>query len=193
LFSVATCDQTIGQTVTASQPFALWVGSIGQQVPDNLNAATAGVPSYQIPPVGDWGRAYAFARQDNRPPATGERSLIRVIASADGTTLSYAPAAPAGAPIALDSGQMGTFWSYNPFVISSQDTAHPFFLMAYMVDPCDFDDTPSAEGGAHEGSSAMSAVPPIDHWGMTYDFFMPYNYPASEIVLVRLEPIPVGV
>jgi hypothetical protein len=88
---------------------------------------------------------------------------------------------------------MGTFWSYNPFVISSQDTAHPFFLMAYMVDPCDFDDTPSAEGGAHEGSSAMSAVPPIDHWGMTYDFFMPYNYPASEIVLVRLEPIPVGV
>jgi hypothetical protein len=66
--------------------------------------------------------------------------------------------------------------------VSSQDAAHPVFVMAYMVDPYDFDD--SVDGG-HEGSSAMSAVPPVDHWGVRYDLFMPYNYPASELVLVR--------
>jgi len=189
LLNVARCNEFIGQTVTANNPFALWVGTAGLQVPSYADCEpTENFPALQVAQTADWGHTYAFARQDNRPPATDERTFMRIIAAADGTILTYSPSVPSGAPTTLSQGEMGTFWAYDPFVVSSGDANHPIFVVAHMVDPRDFDSNClelDASTYSTEGSNAMHAAPSVEHWGTRYDLFMPLNSPASELVVVR--------
>jgi hypothetical protein len=181
LLNVARCDEFIGQSIAAPHPIAVWTGTAGVQVPWYSDEPTSNAPFLQIPPVSEWGYTYPFAAPNSRIVNVAERTFFRIITTADGTTLTYSPAAPTGAPTSLDHGQMGTFYSYGPFVVSSQDGAHPIFVMAHMVDPRDFD----PDGGAEEGSNAMHSVLPTERWGLRYDLFLPFNYPASELVVVR--------
>jgi IgGFc binding protein len=181
LLNVARCDEFIGQSVAANNVFALWAGTAGVQVPPYDYVPTSNAPFLEVPQVPEWGHTYAFGPPDSRVSGVSERTFLRLIAAADGTTLTFSPTMPSGAPTALNKGQMGTFYATSPFVVSSQDATHPFFVTAYMVDPRDFD----VDGGAEEGSNAMHIIPAVEAWGTRYDLFLPFNYPATEVVVIR--------
>jgi IgGFc binding protein len=86
-----------------------------------------------------------------------------------------------GAPSTLNAGQWAAFAASTPFVVAAQDQAHPIFMTAHMVDSYDLDGDPTSR----HGSSAMHIVPAVEQWGKRYDVYMPPNYPASELVVVR--------
>jgi hypothetical protein len=94
----------------------------------------------------------------------------------DGTKLTWAPAPPAGAPATLDLGQVVDFDATGPFVVSSQDAAHPFYLAGYMTG-----------GGAFAGQGDpewVNVVPPAQYL-RSYVFFTDPTYPETSLVVVR--------
>ncbi len=181
LLNVTRADLFVGQTVTASHPFSLWSGSAGFQVPPNPEASTSCFGSFAVPPVSRWGRTYVIAPPSDRVQGTAERHFARIVAAADGTTLTYSPVAPSGAVATLGAGQLATFMHEGPLVIQSQDASHPIFVATYNVDPSDFGDASVVKDG---GCSAAFLVPE-QQFGTEYRLFSLPNYPNTELVLVR--------
>jgi hypothetical protein len=130
---------------------------------------------------------YPFAPQDNRDSLHAERTFIRIVSANAGTVFTYSPATPAAAPSSLEAGQSAGFWASSPFVVHSQDEAHPFFVVAYMDSSWDFDqeDHDNDPNAIVYGAEAMFFVPPTRRYGKRFDFFLPTNYPNAQLVVVR--------
>ena len=60
-----------------------------------------------------------------------ERRLFRIVGAAAGTKLTYEPNVP-GAPAQIGFGEIAELTSDTPFIIKSQDDAHPFLFATYM-------------------------------------------------------------
>lgn len=181
LVNVARGDLFVGQRVSASNPFALWSGSAGFQVPGTPETSTSCFASLAIPPPQRWGRDYVFARPSDRIDGVTERHFFRILAATSGTALTYSPAAPQGAPSTLGKGESATFFFDQAFVVRSQDIGHPIFVSSYGVDPMDFE--PAIE--TKHGGCSTSFVPAVEQYGSAYDFFSLPNYPNSQLVVVR--------
>jgi hypothetical protein len=184
LLTVRRADAFVGQSMTMKSPIALWVGSAGFHVPIEagvLGTSTVNAPLLTIPQVSDWGHTLTFARQDNRLSSVNERTYMRLVAAANGTVLTYTPTAPVSAPATLDAGQWAAFATSTPFTVASQDQAHPIFMSAHMGDSYDLDGDPASK----HGSSAAHIVSAVEGWGKRYDFFMPTNFPDSQVVVTR--------
>ena len=57
----------------------------------------------------------------------------RLVGAVTGTTLTWEPSLPAGAPKSIGLGDVVEFDAAGPFVVKSQDDAHPFHLGAFMT------------------------------------------------------------
>ncbi len=110
----------------------MWGGHYAMFVPDPSTRA-ADAAHQQIPPIKALGSEYVAVRYRERVPESNESVPWRLVGAVNGTTLSYEPGAPAGAPTALGQGQVAEFQSPGPFVVESQDSAHPFYMTAYMT------------------------------------------------------------
>ena len=115
-------------------------------------------------------------RYRERVAGSNESVPWRLVGAVDGTALTYEPGAPAGAPASLNQGRAAVFSSPGPFVVKSQDPAHPFYAEATMT------------GGGAAGNlgdpEAVNIVPPqqfLDH----YVFFTDPTYAETDIVVVR--------
>ena len=105
----------------------------------------------------------------------------RLVGTTDGTQLSYEPAAPAGAPTTLALGQVAEFDAPGPFLVTSQDADHPFYMSAHMtgcghVDP--------AEDDCRGDPEFVNVIPP-EQYLSSYTFFTDPTYPETNLVLVR--------
>ena len=100
----------------------------------------------------------------------------RVVGAVEGTVLTYDPAPPDGAPTLLGAKQMVEFYSTGPFVVRSQDSAHPFYFASYMTggNPFDGDGDPEF----------VNVVPPAQYLPR-YTFFTDPTYPETNLVVVR--------
>jgi hypothetical protein len=86
----------------------------------------------QIPPVSALGNRYAAAPYATRRPNGQEESIwYRIVGAQNDTTLVYDPPVP-GAPATLRQGQWSDFEATGAFVVSSQDSEHPFYLAQTM-------------------------------------------------------------
>jgi hypothetical protein len=145
----------------------------------------------QVPPIRALGREYAAVRHRSRLPARRpapypdgrvapwgeEPGAWQLMGVADGTTLSYAPAQPDGAPTSLSAGQVVQFSTREPFVVRSQDADHPFYLGAWMT---------GAMGPAdNQGDPDFVNVLPLAQYQSSYVFFTDHTYPETSLVVVR--------
>jgi hypothetical protein len=134
----------------------------------------------QIPPIHAMGSRYAAIRYPNRFAGTTESPPWRIMGGADGTTLTYEPSQPPGAPSTLSFGQLVVFNAPGPFIVKSQDDDHPFYMSAHMTGCQAVND-----GNDCRGDPEFVNVVPPDQYLSAYTFFTDPTYPETHLVLTR--------
>jgi hypothetical protein len=163
-----------GSPIQSNKPVAVWGAASCMNI-DVGDFACDGAHQ-QIPPVKALGHEYVGVRYRNRVDNVEETVPWRLVGAVDGTTLTYEPPAPAGAPTTLAQGQVGEFDSPGPFSVKSQDDKHPFYVSAHMT------------GGSHAGGSGdpeFVNVIPAQEYLASYTFFTDPTYPETNLVVVR--------
>ena len=162
-----------GSPLAANKPVGVFGGATCFNVP--VDAKYCDGAHQQLPPINALGSRYVAVRYRNRTMQE-ETPPWRLVGVVDGTALTWAPAKPAGAPDTLDLGQVAEFPSAGPFVVSSQDDAHPFSLSGYMTGG-------DVYGG--RGDPEWVTVVPAAQYLDRYVFFTDPTYSETSIVVVR--------
>jgi hypothetical protein len=100
----------------------------------------------------------------------------RLIGAVDGTNLTYDPPQP-GAPLMLSAHEVAEFDATGPFVVSSQNSAHPFYAAQYMTGGLPFSGVGDPE--------YVNVVPPAQYLPR-YTFFTDPTYPETNLVVTRV-------
>jgi len=171
-----------GSPVQSNNPVGLVGGNRCFQIPDSAPACDSG--HQQIPPVKALGHEYVAASYRARWPGETETVPFRIVGAVAGTTLTYDPYAPAGAPTTLTVGQVVDFQSLAGFVVSSQDASHPFFFSTYMTGATNVGNEADGEMDGRGDPEFVTLVPP-QQWLDTYVFFTDPTYPETNLAVVR--------
>jgi hypothetical protein len=178
-----------GSVVRSSKPIGSWGGYWCTPVAEQSRVAGGSCDGDhdQLAPIQALGSEYLAVRYRNRHPTIDESPPWRLIGAADGTTLTYDPP-QAGAPATLKLGEVATFYGPGPFVVKSQDTAHPFAFQAYMTD-CELGsfDGPALpnDGIGCAGDPDSTVVVPSAQYLNSYIFFSDPTYPETNLVFTR--------
>ena len=172
-------DQELtGSPIQSDKPIGVWGGASCLNVLPMDGACDSA--HQQIPPIQALGSEYAAVRYRNRNSSPVEETPPwRIVGAVDGTTLTYDPAAPPGAPTTLNLGDVAEFMHSGPFVVSSQDDDHPFYVAQYMTGA----DHGLQSGG--EGDPEWVNVIPTAQYLDDYVFFTDPTYSETSIVVVR--------
>ncbi len=165
-------QELTGSPILADKP----IGVFGSASCFNIDACCCDSTHEQLPPVQAWGSQYAAVRYRSRIDGDDESVPWRFVGAVDGTQLTYEPAAPAGAPTTLDQGQVAEFRSPGPFIVTSQDEDHPFYVATYMTGAGDFQNI---------GDPEWVNVIPLLQYRSGYIFFTDPTYPETNLVVVR--------
>ena len=198
-------DQELtGSPIVADAPIAVIGGSTLMDVPVSQTQRADGAEQ-MLPPVRALGSEYVAVRYRSRPlngtsdagldeeadtgvetlPDGGTEEIVpwRIVGAVDGTVLTYDPAPPNGAPPLLGAKQVVEFYATGPFVIRSQDAAHPFYFASYMTGGEAFDGDGDPE--------FVNVVPPAQFLPR-YTFFTDPTYPETNLVVVRARDVASG-
>jgi hypothetical protein len=172
-----------GSLVESSAPVGMWGGktSLG------ITACCDDSAHQQIPPVKALGSEYVGVRYRNRYDGVEEAPPWRIIGAVDGTVLEWDPVQPTGAPSALKAGEVAEFLSNGPFVVKSQDSAHPFYMATYMTGAGSFDPSQNGSGSTRDGrgdAEFVNVIPPGEYM-QGYVLFSDPTYPETNLVVVR--------
>ena len=179
-----------GSVISSDKPIGSWAG---HGCADIESGACDGI-HLQVPPVRALGDEYVAVRYRNRHTDWDESPPWRFVGVVDGTTLTFDPP-QAGAPKALQAGQVVELDAAGPFVVSSQDAQHPFYMAAHMTGASLY---PHASQGSKDGGTSgggdgrgmagdpetIGVVPPSEYLSH-YVFFTDPTYPETNLVLVR--------
>ncbi len=165
-------EELTGSPILADKP----IGVFGSANCFNIDACCCDSTHEQLPPVQAWGSEYAAVRYRERVAGNDEAVPWRFVGAVDGTTLSYDPAAPVGAPTTLEQGEVVEFRDPGPFVVRSQDVGHPFYAGTYMTGGGDF---------GNSGDPEWVNVIPVLQYRSSYIFFTDPTYPETDLVVVR--------
>jgi hypothetical protein len=171
-------EELIGSPVQSDKPIGLWGGNRCVDLPLDKTACDAA--HQQIPPVRALGHEYAAVRYRNRFDGVEETPPWRIVGAVDGTTLTYEPSAPPGAPTKIDSREVAEFAAAGPFLVRSQDDQHPFYMAGYMTGS-----SVVAQGGDNRGDPEFVNVIPPEEYLSSYVFFTDPTYPETNLVIVR--------
>jgi hypothetical protein len=171
-----------GSVIEADQPVAVIGGSTVMDVP--LDRVRADGAHQMLPPVRALASEYVAVRFRSRDKLGEEAVPWRIVGAVDGTQLAYEPAAPPGAPSVLGAGQVVEFTDPGPFVVTSQDDDHPFYLASYMTGGQPFDG---------EGDPEFVNVISPRQYLSRYTFFTDPTYPETNLVVVRVLDSETGV
>jgi hypothetical protein len=174
-------DELTGTAVQADQPVAVIGGSTLMDIP--LTSTRADSAEQMLPPVRALGSEYVAVRYRSRS-VVEESVPWRIVGVIDGTTLTYEPAPPPGAPSAISGQQLAEFDAPGPFVVHSQDAQHPFYLASYMTGGQDFD--------LGTGDPEFVNVIPPAQFLPRYTFFTDPTYPETNLVVVRARDAQTG-
>jgi hypothetical protein len=164
-----------GTAVQSNKPVAVIGASTLVDLP--LSRRRADSAEQMLPPVRALASEYVAVRYRSRDPTGAEESVPwRIVGVVDGTVFTYEPAPPPGAPLGLDAQRLGEFFDPGPFVVRSQDAAHPFYMASYMTGGELYDGTGDPE--------FVNVVPPAQYLPR-YTFFTDPTYPETNLVVVR--------
>jgi IgGFc binding protein len=167
-----------GSIIQATNPIGFMAGQPCMREP--VGTAFCDHGEQMVPPVKALGNEYVGVMF--RPRATGDQAIWHLIGAVDGTTLTYSSAV--GGPATLAAGQVVDFITAVPFVVTSQDTSHPFLLFTYMSGS---QWMPSIAGSNMQGygdPDFVLSVPPQQYLS-DYVFFTDPTYPETNLVIVR--------
>jgi hypothetical protein len=163
-----------GSTIHANKPIAVLGAAACLEVP--LGADYCDSAQQMLPPVQAMGHEYVAVRYSSRKAGEEEPTLFRLVGAANGTKLTWEPAPPAGAPATLSQGQAVEIDTPGPFVVRSQDQAHPFYLAAYMT---------GGDAFTGKGDPDWVNVVPTEQYLRSYDLFANPEFSDNELVIVR--------
>ncbi|MBM4359860.1 MAG: IgGFc-binding protein [Deltaproteobacteria bacterium] len=172
-----------GSAIQSNVPIGVWSGMTAFALQECCNDSA----HQQLPPVRALGSEYVGVRYRNRYPGIEETPPWRIVGAIDGTTLTWEPSTPPGAPTQLAAGQVAQFNASGPFVVKSQDDKHPFYMAAYMTgggvyDPSNKD--PNAKQDGRGDAEFVNVVPPGEFLDR-YVFFTDPTYPETNLIVVR--------
>lgn len=169
-------NEVNGTPVAADKPISLVGGTTCANIPSNVVACDS--LHQQLPPISQFGNTYVATRYRDRMfgTTTPEVTPWRIMSAADGTLLTYDPPI-AGAPAALDRGKWAEFSSTGPFVVTSQDAAHPIYVASYM--------TAGGSIPSGDGDPEFVNVVPTGQYLSSYLFLTDPTYGNSNLVFVR--------
>jgi hypothetical protein len=172
-----------GSAIQSTKPIGMWASMGCFNVPVSVPYCDSA--HQQIPPVKALGSEYALVRYRNRVATAAEETPPwRIMGLVDGTTLTWEPSTPSGAPTTLNAGQLVTFQGAGPYLVKSQDEKHPLYVSAHMTG-CS---TVGSIGGAPlgcVGDAEYVNVVPAKEFQSSYVFFTDPTYPESNLVIVR--------
>ncbi|CAN5234948.1 hypothetical protein BH09MYX1_BH09MYX1_49010 [soil metagenome] len=164
-----------GSAIQSNKPIGLWGGASCLNI--DVSAAACDSAHQQIPPVQALGYEYIGARYRNRvEPGPEEAPPWRLVGAVNGTTLSWDPGPPSGAPLSVNQGQVVEFNSAGPFRVKSQDAQHPFYMSAHMTGGDSYQDRGDPE--------FVNVIPPQQYL-RSYVFFTDPTYSETNLVVVR--------
>jgi hypothetical protein len=161
----------VGSVLSSTKPIGLMSGSACMNWPQGRIFCDHG--EQMVPPVRALGNEYVAV--PFRPRRQGDVAGWRLVGAVDGTTLTYAPSTPTGAPTTLAQGQMVEFETHTPFVVKAQDDKHPFLLFNYMK---------GSGGDGYGDPDHVVSVPPQQYMS-EYVFFTDPTFPETNLVVVR--------
>jgi hypothetical protein len=168
-----------GSPILADAPVAVIGGSTLMDIPVSRDRADSA--HQMLPPVRALGNEYLAVRYRSRDTRAEESVPWRLVGAVSGTTLTYEPARPTGAPTTLAARQLAEFNSPGPFVVRSQDAAHPFYFASYMTGGATFGPPPGGIGDPE----FVNVVSPSQYLPR-YTFFTDPTYPETNLVVTRM-------
>jgi hypothetical protein len=123
-------EELNGSAVQSNNPIGVWGGHACMEV--DVSDTWCDSAHQELFPIKAMGNQYVAVKYGDRS-TNPETPPWRIMGVVDNTTLTYSPSKPAGAPTSLMSGQVVKFDTGTPFVVSSQDSSHPFYLGGHMT------------------------------------------------------------
>jgi hypothetical protein len=166
-----------GSIIQSDQPIGFMAGQPCERAP--LGTAYCDHGEQMVPPVKALGSEYAAVM--HRARVNGDQAIWHLVGAVDGTTLTYTPSTPTGAPLTLTAGQVVDFTTATPFVVSSQDGSHPFMLFEYMTGS---QWSGLSNKGGYGDADFVISVPTAQYLS-AYVFFSDPTYPETNLVVIR--------
>jgi IgGFc binding protein len=166
-------EELTGSPIISDKKIGLFGGHQCMNVPADVGYCDHA--EQQIAPVQALGNEYVALPHRARQTKKAEKYLWRLVGVVDGTVLTYDPPIVTG-PAQTKAAEYVEFETDGPFVVKSQDPAHPFMLFGYM-----------SGGDAFEqyGDPDFVRVVPPPQWLDKYLFFTDPTYPETNLVVVR--------
>jgi hypothetical protein len=177
-FTQSTQAELIGSPILSNKPVGVWGGATCLNIDPNTCCCDSS--HQQLFPVKTLGQEYVATRYRDRYTGEAETTPWRIVGAVAGTTLTYNPAVPTGAPTTLNVGQVVTFSTIAPFTVTSQDSAHPFYMSAHMTGA----ETLQGGQGVRGDPEFVNIIPPAE-WLPSYVFFTDPTYSETNLVIVQ--------
>ena len=182
-FQVDQRDELVGSIVLSNKPTSMFGGHSCADVP--ITGGACDTLWQQIPSYDQWGSEYVAVGYRQRTASPDELMPYRIVAAQDGTRLDYDPVIPPGAPTEMNAGDVVTFpvGVNEPFVVRTQDAAHPIYMAAYMQGGAG-----SYYGTPHlgwRGDPEFVNVVPAGQWRSSYAFYADPTYKETSLVVIR--------
>ncbi|MBX3215535.1 MAG: IgGFc-binding protein [Labilithrix sp.] len=176
-------DDLAGSAIDSSKPVGVFGGAECANIPAEFPACD--ITQQQIPPLEQWGSEYVLAPHRPRvgDPAESAREQVAysLVGAVAGTTLTWDPARPTGAPESLEAGEVATFSTDALAVVKSQDAEHPFHAAVYMTGSMFNARAGASTTGDPDFVNLAAAAQFLDR----YVFFADYTYPETTLTIVR--------
>ncbi|WP_437806323.1 IgGFc-binding protein [Sorangium sp. So ce1078] len=185
-----------GAVLQSSKPIGVWTGNTYLQVATDTSPAGGGQDAahQQIAPISALGSEYVGAGVVSRLLSQEPESVVyRLLGVVDETTLSWDPAPPAGAPAALEAGEVAEFEATSLFSVRSQDGDHPFMLTQLMpgaparTRPGCVAEIPLAGYPCMLGDEEWVIQLPSEQFLERYVFFTDPTYATTSLVITRVK------
>lgn len=171
-------EELAGSPISSDKPISVWGGNACMNIPVGTGACDSG--HQQLLPVKALGSQYLGVRYRDRTPGANESPPWTLIGAVNGTSLTYDPGPPPGAPLLINSGQALTFNAGDAFTVTSQDAQHPFYMAGHMTGALAIGNNPNDDGDPEY----VNVVPP-EQYLPQYLFLTDPTYRNTHLVFTR--------
>jgi hypothetical protein len=166
-----------GTRVHADRPVAVFSGNVAAHEPVDVSGCCLDHLEHQLLPMSAWSTEYVISPPPRYDGKVDESNVVRILAAEDGTTLTYAPGAPAGAPTQLSAGDTAEFRTVEPFVLTA---SAPISVAQFLQSNGTLD-----YNGAKPGDPAMWITPPVRQFQSHYVFLSPPGYSDNFVTITN--------